>query len=69
MRDAQGSTTFCPGCQAPLIERDGYAIGRYAIDVEGACSHCATPIAGRFDKAPDGHAIGNRRRPVRLHVA
>jgi pyruvate formate lyase activating enzyme len=68
-RDAQGSTTFCPGCQAPLIERDGYAIGRYAIDAHGTCPHCAAAIAGRFGKAPDDHSIGNRRAPVRLHAA
>lgn len=30
-------TTFCPTCQAALIERDWYAIRRYDLQPDGAC--------------------------------
>ncbi|MGE4241135.1 AmmeMemoRadiSam system radical SAM enzyme [Ramlibacter sp.] len=59
-----GDTTFCPACKAPVIERDRYAIERYALTPAGECAHCAQPIAGRFsEKAGD---FGRRRIPVRL---
>lgn len=38
-------TTFCPQCRRPVIEREGFAIRRVAVD-EGRCRHCRTPIAG-----------------------
>ncbi len=66
VHDAQGDTTFCPGCGAPLIERDWHAVLRYALDEQGRCPHCATRIAGRFASRFEG-GFGRRRIP--LHVA
>jgi len=62
--DPEGSTTFCPGCGQPLIERAGYAITAYRLTTSGACSACGRPLEGRFAAEP-GH-FGNRRIPIRL---
>jgi pyruvate formate lyase activating enzyme len=68
VHDAEGDTTFCPGCAAPLIERDWHAVLHYALDAEGGCPHCGTRIAGRF--APKfERAFGRRRIPVRIAAA
>jgi pyruvate formate lyase activating enzyme len=64
VHDTAGDTTFCTGCHKPLIVRDWYALLCYDVDAQGRCPHCATPLAGRFGKAP-GH-FGRRRIPVRV---
>jgi pyruvate formate lyase activating enzyme len=69
VHDSTGGTTFCPGCQAPLIVRDWHAVQRYALDAQGACSHCGTAIAGRFGAGLDVQTLGNRRIPVRVSMA
>ncbi|MFA5058889.1 MAG: AmmeMemoRadiSam system radical SAM enzyme [Opitutaceae bacterium] len=38
-------TTWCPGCQRAIIERDIFAVTRLALDA-GQCRYCGTPIAG-----------------------
>jgi pyruvate formate lyase activating enzyme len=65
VHDTEGGTTFCPSCQAVLIERDWHRILRYELTADGHCPHCATAIPGRFGKFE--HAFGPRRIPVRLH--
>jgi pyruvate formate lyase activating enzyme len=45
--------TFCPNCQARLIERYGYRIRDYALTAQGACPRCATRIAGLWTDTPD----------------
>jgi pyruvate formate lyase activating enzyme len=67
VHDRQGDTTFCPGCQQPVIERDWYEILAYRLDASGRCPHCATPIAGRF--GPYAPPFGARRIPIRLNAA
>ena len=62
--DPVGSTTYCPSCSTPLIEREGYAITHYRLTAHGACAHCGRPLEGRFAPQP-GH-FGNRRIPIRL---
>ena len=69
VHDSTGGTTFCPGCQAPLIVRDWHAVQRYALDAHGACNHCGTAIAGRFGAGLDAQTLGNRRIPVRVSMA
>ncbi|PKO83233.1 MAG: AmmeMemoRadiSam system radical SAM enzyme [Betaproteobacteria bacterium HGW-Betaproteobacteria-11] len=64
VHDAEGGTTFCPGCRAPLIERDWHDIRHYALTADGRCPHCDTRIAGRF--AAFEKAFGPRRIPVHL---
>src|SRR5262249_11880395 len=57
VHDAEGQTTFCPGCRAPLIERDWHAVRLYRLD-DGRCPDCGTHIPGRFH--PGAHP-GPRR--------
>ncbi len=65
VHDTNGGTTRCTGCGNAVIKRDWYEILDYALDDEGACRACGTPLAGRF-----GHferAFGARRIPVAIH--
>ncbi len=62
--DRAGSSTWCPGCQALIIERDGYHLGRWGLDPAGRCARCGLAIPGRFEARPG--AWGARRLPVRL---
>jgi pyruvate formate lyase activating enzyme len=64
VHDRDGGSTTCPNCQALVIERDWYVLGRYALDDSGACRACGAPIPGRFDGPPG--TWGARRQPVRL---
>jgi pyruvate formate lyase activating enzyme len=64
VHDTEGGTTFCPECQAALIERDWYNIRHYDLPSDGRCPHCATPIAGYFRRF--GKPFGPRRVPVKL---
>ena len=68
VHDVEGGRTACPGCQAPLIERDWHAVLHYALDEKGGCPHCGTLIAGRFGQGFAG-GLGRRRVPVRVAVA
>jgi pyruvate formate lyase activating enzyme len=64
VHDVHGGTTFCPGCRAPLIERDWHEILLYELDERGACPHCGTHVAGRFGR--EAGSFGRRRVPVRV---
>jgi pyruvate formate lyase activating enzyme len=64
VHDRDGDSTYCPGCNERVIERDWYELGEWRLDENGACRKCGASIAGRFDAAP-GH-FGSRRIPVRL---
>jgi len=68
VHDAEGGCTVCPGCAAPLIERDWHAVLHYALDERGACPSCGTVVAGRFDTHFSGRP-GRRRVPVRVALA
>jgi len=46
---AEGDTTYCANCHAPLIERDWYQINRYRLTAKGCCPDCGTALAGCFD--------------------
>ncbi|WP_394757217.1 AmmeMemoRadiSam system radical SAM enzyme [Rhodoferax sp.] len=60
----EGDTTFCPGCQAPLIVRDWYQIKHYRLDASGHCPDCGAAVAGRFD-AKAGN-FGRQRLPIAI---
>jgi pyruvate formate lyase activating enzyme len=47
VHDPEGETTFCPGCGARVLERDGFAVVRARLR-GAACEACGTRIAGRF---------------------
>ncbi len=64
VHDSDGGSTYCHQCGELLIGRDWYVLGRWNLTPEGACVHCGTPCAGRFDGPPGDW--GARRRPVRL---
>ena len=59
VHDPAGQTTWCPGCGAPVVARDGYAV--HAVNlVDGRCRACGTEIAGRFDAGPVAPTAGRR---------
>jgi len=59
-----GDTTFCPGCQKPLIVRDWYQINQYILTSSGHCSDCGAAIAGRFDSQAGN--FGRKRIPIAI---
>jgi pyruvate formate lyase activating enzyme len=65
--------TYCPNCQALLIERFGYVVLGYHLTGQGSCPHCGQAIPGRWPKSAGEvhtgtHADIYRRRPVRVRV-
>ena len=50
VHDKTGGTTLCSKCKQPLIVRDWYHIGDYAVTENGECPHCGTNLAGHFGK-------------------
>lgn len=67
VHDVQGSTTFCPGCNEPLVQRDWYEVLSCELGSDGRCPSCGTPVAGRFGEFT--HSFGRRRLPMRVAVA
>ena len=68
VHDPAGASTYCPGCGALVIGRDGYELGDWNLDMhsgKAGCGTCGEPIAGVFEARP-GH-WGARRQP--LHFA
>lgn len=67
--DKDGDTTFCPGCDAPLIVRDWYRMVDYQLVADaaglGICPQCGTTVPGLYDAAGPG-TFGARRVPVRI---
>lgn len=43
--DAAGSTTFCPGCRAAVVVRDGFRMTEQRLR-DGTCAACGAAIAG-----------------------
>ena len=64
VHDAEGGSTYCPGCGSRVIQRDWYELGEWALDANGCCTKCHARIAGVFDAAPG--TWGARRVPVRM---
>jgi pyruvate formate lyase activating enzyme len=64
VHDRDGSSTWCPGCGALLVERDWYDLGRWHLTDDGRCTVCGWQVPGRFDGPPGGW--GRRRVAVRL---
>jgi pyruvate formate lyase activating enzyme len=65
IHDPAGGSTYCPGCQKLVIERDWYEIGEYALDGD-RCRRCGTAIAGRFGAGLDPARWGRKRLPVTI---
>jgi len=66
VRDLVGQSTYCHGCGAVLIERDGYELGAWRLGECGRCAACGVACAGVF-RGVRGR-WGARRLPVRLRV-
>ncbi|MGD2067055.1 MAG: AmmeMemoRadiSam system radical SAM enzyme [Gemmatimonadota bacterium] len=64
VHDAEGGSTWCPGCGQLLIGRDWYVLSAWHLDAGGCCSRCGTEVPGRFEAEPG--TWGARRMPVRL---
>ena len=46
VHDRDGGSTYGPGCENAVIERDWYEIPAYCLSDAGACLHCGTQLAG-----------------------
>ncbi|HJW89724.1 MAG TPA: AmmeMemoRadiSam system radical SAM enzyme [Anaerolineales bacterium] len=57
-RTGEYERTFCPKCQARLIERTGYVIQDYQVTRNGACPQCGTPIPGIWTDRPEMVRLG-----------
>ncbi len=66
VHDAEGGTTYCPGCKSPLVVRDWYRIDDYRVTPDGHCPGCGSAIAGRYETFTG--AFGPRRIPVAIHT-
>ncbi|HNW93761.1 MAG TPA: AmmeMemoRadiSam system radical SAM enzyme [bacterium] len=47
IRDDEGGTTYCPGCGAAVITRDGFRVTACRLR-EGRCAACGGVLAGRW---------------------
>ncbi len=61
VHDAAGDRTCCPGCRAPLIERDWFELRSFRMQ-DGSCPDCGQRIPGRFE--PTAGTWGRRRLPI-----
>ena len=59
--DPAGQSTYCAGCGALVIERDGYRLGAWHLR-DGRCTACGRALAGHVDEPPG--AWGARRMRV-----
>jgi pyruvate formate lyase activating enzyme len=64
VRDVEGQSTWCHGCGALAIQRDGYRLGKWGLTDDGRCLACDTRIPGVFAGPPGDW--GPKRLPVRL---
>ena len=56
VHDPLGSSTYCHGCGARVIERDWYRLGEWQLDDAGRCRRCGEQLPGVFAGAPAAHA-------------
>ncbi len=62
--DDEGASTFCSGCGAKVIGREGYLITSWALEPRGRCSACGAAVPGVFEASAG--SWGARRVPVRI---
>ncbi len=67
VHDTVGSSTYCQGCGARVIERDWYELGEWQLGSKGECLACGAQIPGVF-KGTAGR-WGARRMAVRINDA
>ena len=44
IRENRWQDTYCPGCHACVVVRDGYQVNRNGLTADGNCSHCGSKI-------------------------
>lgn len=66
IHDPEGQSTTCASCRRIVIERNGYTLGKFALDAVGKCSHCGDALVGHFDEAPGNWGARRRRLPLSL---
>jgi pyruvate formate lyase activating enzyme len=66
VHDPEGQSTYCHGCGAVLIGRDGYVITAWSLSGEGTCKGCGTSCAGVFESEPGDW--GSRRLPIAMRA-
>ncbi len=59
--------TFCPNCNAPLIERQGYVITGYHITGQGTCPHCGNRIPGLWPEDPSSVRLNGFGLPLPVY--
>ncbi len=64
VHDATGSSTYCHSCEALLIERDWYQLGRWGLTESGTCQSCNAPLTGHYEAVPGD--FGPNRIPIRM---
>jgi pyruvate formate lyase activating enzyme len=67
IHDPAGQSTYCHGCGAQVVGRDGYQITAWKLAPDGSCRSCARPCAGVFEQVPG--RWGARRRALSIAVA
>jgi pyruvate formate lyase activating enzyme len=50
VHDPSGQNTYCPSCNACLVERDWYELGEYHLS-DGNCRFCGASVPGLFENA------------------
>ncbi len=63
IHDSDGGSTYCSKCNALLIERDWYALGKWNLN-KNQCKSCATTLAGHFQEKPGNW--GRKRQPLAI---
>jgi pyruvate formate lyase activating enzyme len=64
VHDREGGSTYCASCGTRVIERDWYALGRYALNDDGCCEACGARLPGVLSGRAG--SWGPRRVAVRL---
>jgi pyruvate formate lyase activating enzyme len=55
--------TYCPKCQAVLVERSGYVVHQYHLTEAGACPKCGTKVPGIWTDDPASICLGGWGMP------
>ena len=59
--------TFCPYCNAKLIQRSGYVIREYHITVSGQCPKCGTKVPGLWPRDPSTVQLNGYGMPIPVY--
>jgi len=65
VHDAAGQSTFCASCDALLIERDWYELGKWGLGGDGDCLKCGAALTGRFEGGKGDWGSRRRRLIIR----